>query len=127
MNMFHLSSRSLAAFALACCLAPAVMAQPKVSDGILTDQAGMSLYVWDNDVAGSGKSLCQGPCAMSWPPLLAAEDARPTGDFTLIVRNDGKKQWAHKGKPLYLWVDDKKPGDRSGDGFRAGTWHLVRP
>ncbi|MBL8460197.1 MAG: hypothetical protein JNM92_12600, partial [Zoogloea sp.] len=29
-------------------------------------------------------------------------------------------------KPLYRWIKDQKPGDRSGDGVNA-VWHLARP
>ena len=39
---------------------------------------------------------------------------------------DGGKQWAYKGKPVYFWSKDQKPGDRSGDGFN-GAWRLARP
>ena len=101
-------------------------AQPQVRDGVLTDEAGMSLYIWDNDVANSGQSLCVGGCSLSWPPYAAKEDVKPTGDYAVIVREDGKRQWTYQGKPLYLWFDDKKPGDRQGDGFR-GVRHLARP
>ena len=107
--------------------ATGVIAQPKVADGVITDERGMSLYWWNNDVPGSGKSVCTGPCALSWPPMLAKADAMPSGDFSLITRDDEAKQWAHKGRPLYLWVNDAKPGDRTGDGFRNGLWHLARP
>jgi predicted lipoprotein with Yx(FWY)xxD motif len=40
------------------------------------------------------------------------------------TRNDGGRQWAFKGKPLYLWIKDHKPGDMTGDGFK-GVWHVV--
>jgi len=46
-------------------------------------------------------------------------------DWSVIAREDGSKQWAYKGKPLYLWVKDHKPGDATGDGFR-GVWHVAR-
>ena len=97
----------------------------KVTDGVLTNIAGMTLYTFDKDAAGSGKSECNGPCATNWPPLLAAADAKPGGDYTIITRNDGARQWAYKGKPLYLWIKDTKPGDRTGDGFN-NAWRLVR-
>jgi predicted lipoprotein with Yx(FWY)xxD motif len=48
------------------------------------------------------------------------------GDWTVIVRNDGSKQWAYKGKPLYKWMDDHKPGDVDGDG-RNNVWHVASP
>lgn len=101
-------------------------AQPVVRDGILTDEGGMSLYVWDNDVADSGKSVCNGVCTLTWHPYLAKDDAKPVGEYGIIVREDGARQWTFRGRPLYRWFDDKKPGDRSGDGFR-GVRHLARP
>ncbi len=100
-------------------------APTKVVDGVLTNSAGMTLYTFDKDAAGSGKSECNGPCAANWPPLLAATDAQPSGDYTVITRADGAKQWAYKGKPLYLWIKDTKPGERSGEGFN-NVWRVAR-
>jgi predicted lipoprotein with Yx(FWY)xxD motif len=57
---------------------------------------------------------------------MAPEDAKPTGEFTVIVRDDGKKQWAFKGKPLYYWAKDTKPGDKTGDGFNK-VWQVAKP
>ena len=102
-------------------------AQPMLREGVFTDAAGMSLYWWDNDVPGSGKSLCVGGCSLSWPPALAPADVQAAGEFSLVRRDDGTRQWAYKGRPLYRWVDDKQPGDRNGDGFRGGIWHLAKP
>jgi predicted lipoprotein with Yx(FWY)xxD motif len=108
------------------CSTPANPPVPvRAVDGVLTNTAGMTLYTFDKDVAGSGRSECNGPCAANWPPLLAAADAKPSGDYTIITRADGTRQWAYKGKPLYLWVKDSKPGDRTGDGFNK-VWSLAR-
>ncbi|MBK8336368.1 MAG: hypothetical protein IPL03_07160 [Sterolibacteriaceae bacterium] len=93
---------------------------------MLTSAAGMTLYVYDQDTAGSGKSTCNGPCAANWPPLMAEADAKPAGDYSLVARDDGGKQWAYKGKPLYFWAKDAKPGDKTGDGVK-NVWHVVRP
>ena len=98
----------------------------KTMDGALVGANGMTLYTFDRDVASSGKSVCNGPCATNWPPLMAPEDAKPTGEFTVIVRDDGKKQWAFKGKPLYYWAKDTKPGDKTGDGFNK-VWQVAKP
>ena len=57
---------------------------------------------------------------------MAAADARAADDWTVITRDDGGKQWAYKGKPLYRWAKDQKPGDRTGDGFN-NAWRLARP
>ena len=91
---------------------------------VLVDQKGMTLYTFDKDPAG--KSVCNGKCAENWPPLLATAQAQATGDFSLITRDDGKKQWAYKGKPLYLWVKDTKPGDTTGDKVN-NVWVAARP
>jgi predicted lipoprotein with Yx(FWY)xxD motif len=86
----------------------------------------MTLYTFDKDAAGSGKSVCNGPCAQNWPPLAAPAGAAASGDWAVITRDDGSKQWAYKGKPVYFWAKDQKPGDRTGDGVN-GVWRLARP
>jgi predicted lipoprotein with Yx(FWY)xxD motif len=101
-------------------------APPSVADGVLVGPNGMTLYVFDKDVAGSGKSVCNGPCATNWPPLMAAESDKASGDNTIITRDDGTKQWAVKGKPVYFWSKDSKPGDKTGDGF-INAWHTAKP
>jgi predicted lipoprotein with Yx(FWY)xxD motif len=99
-----------------------------VSNGMLTGSNGMTLYTFDKDVADSGKSVCNDPdgCATRWPPLFAMDSDKASGDYSIIVRDDGKKQWALKGKPLYYWYKDQKPGDMTGDGFK-NVWHVVKP
>jgi predicted lipoprotein with Yx(FWY)xxD motif len=98
----------------------------KLAGGVLTGPNGMTLYTFDKDAAGSGKSMCNGPCAGNWPPLMAAESDQASGDYSVITRDDGKKQWAVKGKPLYYWSKDAKPGDMSGDGFNK-VWQVAKP
>ena len=88
------------------------------------DAKGMTLYTFDKDAGG--KSACNGPCATNWPPLLAEGDAMAMGEWTMITRDDGAKQWAYDGKPLYTWAKDAKPGDITGDGFN-GVWHVAQP
>ncbi len=105
----------------------AIAADPAmVSSGVLTGSNGMSLYIFDKDAAGSGKSVCNDGCAANWPPLLAMSGDTASGDYTIITRDDGKKQWAFRGKPLYYWAKDQKPGDKTGDGFNS-VWHLAKP
>ena len=94
------------------------------TNGILTNADGMSLYTFDPDTATS--SACNDGCAQNWPPLFADECDHANGDFSVISRADGSAQWAYKGKPLYLWVNDSEPGDTTGDGV-GGKWHLARP
>jgi predicted lipoprotein with Yx(FWY)xxD motif len=90
----------------------------------LVDDKGLTLYIFDRDAAG--KSNCNGQCATNWPPLQAATDAKASGDWTVVTREDGGKQWAYKGKPLYRWSKDTKPGDVTGDGVNS-VWHIAAP
>ncbi|AWL03947.1 hypothetical protein ACFOHT_08190 [Massilia oculi] len=108
-------------------LAPLAHAEPaaRMVDGKLVDTSGMTLYTFDMDVAGAGTSKCNGPCAALWPPALAAADAKPEGDLSVVTRDDGNKQWAYKGKPVYTYASDKKPGDATGDNVK-GVWHVVK-
>lgn len=129
MKIQTLAVALLASAAFAACSSMA--AHPTmVSNDVVTGNNGMTLYVFDKDVAGSGKSLCNGPCSANWPPLIASDFAvgseAGSSDYTLVVRDDGKKQWALKGKPLYYWAKDQKPGDKTGDGFN-NVWHVAKP
>ena len=111
--------------------ATAAFAQPPVKIGnsakgkVLTNESGMTLYTFAKDK--NGKSACNDGCVKNWPPLLASAGAKPSGKYTIITRTGGEKQWAFKGKPLYTWKNDKKPGDISGNGLLHGAWHIAKP
>jgi len=91
---------------------------------VLTDQNGMTLYTYSRDMVGY--SNCNGDCATAWPPL-AADTGAASGDWTVIVRDDGKKQWAYKGHAVYRDSKDAKPGDVTGDGADSGKWRTAKP
>jgi predicted lipoprotein with Yx(FWY)xxD motif len=112
-----------ASAALAQTAAPAKVADTSKGKA-LVDAKGMTLYTFDRDAAG--KSACNGQCAQNWPPLMAASSASASGDWSVVTRDDGSKQWAYKGKPLYLWVKDTKPGEVTGDGVN-NVWHVAMP
>lgn len=101
-------------------------APAKVADGMLVNPAGMTLYTFDKDPVGAGKSVCNGPCLANWPALAAKEGDKASGEYSIITRDDGSKQWAYKGKPLYTWIKDQKPGDKTGDGVN-NVWRIARP
>jgi predicted lipoprotein with Yx(FWY)xxD motif len=98
---------------------------PQAKNGMFVTAKGMTLYTFDKDSAG--KSACNGPCAVNWPPALVSDDTKPMGPWTVVVRDDGLKQWAYKGKPVYAFAKDAKPGDTTGDGFLNGAWHIAKP
>jgi predicted lipoprotein with Yx(FWY)xxD motif len=126
MRKFTLST-ALAGFALLAACASAE-GPAKVGDSslgkVLTDAKGMTLYTFDRDAPG--KSNCNGQCAQSWPPLLASVDAKPTGEWSVVTRDDGSKMWAYKGKPLYTWVKDTKAGDTTGESVN-NVWRVAKP
>jgi predicted lipoprotein with Yx(FWY)xxD motif len=65
----------------------------------LQTNAGMTLYVYDGDEVDKGQrgSSCNGQCSQQWPPFLALGSDKPTGDWNIITRQDGK-QWTYKGR-----------------------------
>ena len=113
-----------AAAGLLAAYASSSFGQATVKDGVFTNSAGMTLYTFVKD--SSGKSVCNGPCATNWPPLMASASDKASGEWSVITRDDGSRQWAYKGKPLYLWAKDQKPGDKTGDGV-GGNWAVAKP
>ncbi len=82
-----------------------MMAGTKMTADGLNDSAGKPLYTFARDTT-PGKSACNGPCVTAWPPFLADGAAKDMGDWTVVTRDDGGKQWAYKGKPLYTYAKD---------------------
>jgi predicted lipoprotein with Yx(FWY)xxD motif len=75
-------------------------------------------------------STCNGNCAKVWPPFYVEDltvnpDLR-AGDFDVITRDDGSKQIAYKGWPLYLYSGDKRPLETNGQAVN-GLWFVVNP
>ena len=116
---------TLAAAALLAACASVPAPSTKSADGILTGPNGHALYVFSEDKT-AGQSACNDTCAANWPPLAVSGSASAQGDYTVINRAGGAKQWAFKGKPLYYFVGDKKPGDKNGHGL-GGMWSLAKP
>jgi len=91
---------------------------------VYTDTAGMTLYTFNSDTPGV--SNCNDGCATAWPPLLAADDAADEGNFSVITRADGSRQWALHGWPLYYWQSDAQPGDTLGEEVNS-LWYVAQP
>jgi predicted lipoprotein with Yx(FWY)xxD motif len=103
----------------------AVHADPVIRDGIVTDPAGRTLYVFDKDEAF--KSHCEGGCLQAWPAYT--DDTQSGASVPSAAKRfeqDQRQQWAWQGKPLYYFAGDSRPGERNGDGSN-GVWHVVRP
>lgn len=50
----------------------------------------------------------------AWTPVYAPNLGKPIGDFSIVVREDGKRQWAYKEQPLYTSTEDYSPNDVNG-------------
>lgn len=99
-------------------------ANPTVdAQGRLASKDGKTLYTFTKDSAG--KSVCNGACAAAWPPFVVANPALAGGDFSIVTRDDGARQWAFKGQPLYFFAGDAKAGDANGEG-QGGVWFTVK-
>src|SRR5262245_57492036 len=79
----------------------------KATIDVLTNQAGMTLYVFDNDK--NWISACEGMCETFWPPLLLLGDLPSNPLFGFIVRGDGSPQLTFRGRPLYTHSKDLQP------------------
>ena len=104
--------------------APPVQTVETDKGKVIAAENGMTLYTYKKDE--KGESYCYDKCAVNWPPYLADASAAADGDYTLVERKDGKKQWALKGMPLYFWIKDTKKGDATGDGV-GSVWDAARP
>ena len=97
---------------------------------ILTDDKGMTLYLYTKDTPGT--SVCYNGCATAWPPFLVTGSALPaaptgfTGAFSTTKRTDGTTQLTYNGMPLYYYAKDKAPGDTTGQGV-GSVWYIINP
>jgi len=105
--------------------AAAAGAPATAQNGVLATPSGATVYTFDKDTVGSGKSACNGPCAQLWPPVAAQASDAASGDWSIVTRDDGSKQWAYKGAPIYTFSKDAKPGDTTGDKFKD-VWHVIK-
>jgi predicted lipoprotein with Yx(FWY)xxD motif len=95
---------------------------------IVVDGAGMTVYVFDKDTAGDGKSVCEGQCLVQWPAVAAgAEETKAdgiTGEVGTITRSDGTEQVTLNGWPLYYYQGDAAKGDVNGQAV-GNVWWVV--
>ncbi|HLC29168.1 MAG TPA: LPXTG cell wall anchor domain-containing protein [Dehalococcoidia bacterium] len=94
---------------------------------ILADGDGRTLYLYTKDERN--KSNCSGACLRAWPALLTVEapQAGPgvAGNrLATITRDDGTKQVAYNGWPLYYFASDATPGETKGQDV-GGVWFVV--
>lgn len=106
---------------------------------VFTDAQGMTLYWTTLDSQKPGGSHCNDtypppaaadhptlhvyyevykdkapPCTAQWPPLLVSPGAKGAEKWSIVTRDDGTKQWAYNGYPVYRSYKDLRPGDVNG-------------
>jgi predicted lipoprotein with Yx(FWY)xxD motif len=92
----------------------------------LTDANGRTLYFFARE--NPGEVACTGTCLTNWPafasgPLVAPSLLKAT-DFSVTTRPDGTRQSLYKGRLLYYFAKDTKPGDMNGEGV-LNAWHVA--
>jgi predicted lipoprotein with Yx(FWY)xxD motif len=102
----------------------APLASIYLADGreVLTNSAGLTVYIFDKD--DEGTSNCYDACAKAWPPVLVDAKAKLGKDISVATRKDGSHQALFKGQPVYIYVGDGKPTETNGDGL-GGIWHVI--
>jgi predicted lipoprotein with Yx(FWY)xxD motif len=104
----------------------------KVADtslgSIVVDAAGMTVYYYDADTAGSGVSTCSGGCLAAWPAVHGEAGVTVEGITAEVgsTGTDGQPQLTLNGLPLYYYRDDAAPGDVTGQAL-GGVWWVVAP
>ena len=88
---------------------------------MVVNERGYSVYTWDNDA--SNKSNCVGDCAQIWVPAHAPASAQPQGDWSIVQRAPGVRQWAFRKKPVYSFTEDTQR--ESLNGGDVPGWHNV--
>jgi len=73
-----------------------------------TDHQNRDIYAPVN--AKNGRAKCDPACLQTWKPLRAGTLARSLGQWTVIERDDGFRQWAYNGTALYVAADGVASG-----------------
>lgn len=103
-------------------LLPPGLAVKRISVGrILTTTGDASVYASAHDTATA--SACKETCLQHWRPVIAPDLARPQGEWSVLERAFGVRQWVFRGEPLYTYRHDRQ--SLSQEGSDEPGWHNV--
>jgi predicted lipoprotein with Yx(FWY)xxD motif len=109
-----------------------VQAQPSAYGTVLFDGRGYVLYSFSKDPRG--RSVCTRACAAAWPPYIVKRTPRAgirvrSALLGTTRRADGRLQATYRGRPLYYYVGDRKPGLIFCNNVveYGGLWLVVHP
>jgi predicted lipoprotein with Yx(FWY)xxD motif len=88
---------------------------PDATAFVLVDRHDHTLYAADEESTREAANCSTAACRQ-WQPLIAPELAGDIGDFSVVVRADGIRQWAYQGHSLYTYRGDLAPGYANGIG-----------
>jgi predicted lipoprotein with Yx(FWY)xxD motif len=95
---------------------------------VVTDEEGWVLYRYEEDTTDPPTSRCDSECARVWPPAVSDGNPDlvgiPSDAVGLLVRENGTRQLTLRGRPLYRYIGDSKPGEFNGQGVEA-RWFVV--
>ena len=100
---------------------PAFVVRTVATGRLLTTDVGFSVYASDGDTLN--KSNCVASCLKEWRPIAAPQTALTRGDWGIIERSPGIKQWTFRGRPLYTRISESR--SRSLEGSDVPGWHNV--
>jgi predicted lipoprotein with Yx(FWY)xxD motif len=102
---------------------------PTLHEKVLVNRRGLTLY--SLSVERRGRFICTDEACLSlWSPLVVPKGTTPTGARHLgtVRRPDGRTQVSYRGRPVYTFTQDRKPGDVKGNGFKdVGVWRPASP
>jgi len=88
---------------------------------MLTTDKNEALYSFDQDTASS--TACEQHCLHKWQPIFAPALARSQGDWSILERSPGVRQWVFRGKPLYRYLPESRSWSQLGSDEQG--WHNV--
>ncbi len=99
---------------------------------LVADAKGLTIYALTTAQPGArvqdfkSPTVCDAACIQTyWRPVVAAGDAKPVGNWTVVKGSDGASQWAYKGELLFTHARDKEPGELAGARFFTRAWHTL--
>jgi predicted lipoprotein with Yx(FWY)xxD motif len=79
---------------------------------MLTTEANESVYAFDGDTAQTAG--CTDACLTWFRPVPAPAMAQPRGEWSILERSPGVRQWVFRGRPLYTHTRDQHSWSQQG-------------
>lgn len=76
---------------------------------ILVGENNRTVYSSETEQVVDGSAparQCDLACMQTWEPISAPQLANAIGDFGIVDWQDGTRQWAYMGRPLYFYIGD---------------------